>query len=183
MTRPPFPCLRSWNILLLRYFNPVGNHKSGRIGEDPSGIPNNLMPYIAQVAAGKRTELSVYGNDWDTPDGTGVRDYIHVEDLAAGHVAAVQKLAAGPVGCVAVNLGTGNGYSVLEMLAGMSKACGKELPHKICPRRSGDVGSCYCAPTYAKEFLGWTATRGLEEMCADLWCWQSQNPDGYRAAA
>jgi len=168
----------SWNILLLRYFNPVGAHKSGKIGENPNGIPNNLMPYIAQVASGKRKELSVFGDDWDTKDGTGVRDYIHVVDLALGHVAAVKKLEEKP-GCVAVNLGTGTAYSVLEMLSGVGKAAGKELPYKMCPRRDGDVAACYCDPSYAKEFLGWEATRGYEEMCEDLWRWQCDNPDGF----
>eukprot|EP01047_Picozoa_sp_COSAG01_P064852 COSAG01_NODE_8655_length_2706_cov_12.197929_2_plen_353_part_00 len=167
-----------WNILLLRYFNPVGAHVSGMIGEDPAGIPNNLMPFIAQVASGKRECLSVFGDDWDTKDGTGVRDYIHVVDLAVGHVAALKKLGEKP-GCVAVNLGTGEAYSVLEMLAALGKACGKVLPHKICPRRPGDIAACYCDPAFAKSFLGWEATRGCEEMCADLWRWQLQNPDGF----
>ena len=168
----------SWNIMLLRYFNPVGAHESGRIGENPNGIPNNLLPYIAQVAAGKREFLSVFGNDYDTKDGTGVRDYIHVVDLAMGHLAALKKLEDGP-GCVAVNLGTGVGYSVLEMLDGVGKAAGTTLAHKMCPRRSGDVAACYCDPSFAKAFLGWEATRGYEDMCADLWRWQSMNPDGF----
>ena len=169
---------RSWNVVLLRYFNPVGAHKSGQIGEDPKGIPNNLMPFIQQVAVGKREALSVFGSDYPTKDGTGVRDYIHVVDLAVGHVAALKKLGEKP-GCVAVNLGTGEAYSVLEMLAALGKACGKVLPHKICPRRPGDIAACYCDPAFAKSFLGWEATRGCEEMCADLWRWQSQNPDGF----
>ncbi len=168
----------TWNILILRYFNPVGAHPSGRIGEDPSGIPNNLMPYIAQVAVKRRDFLSVYGTDYPTPDGTGVRDYIHVVDLAKGHVAALKKLSADP-GCVAVNLGTGNGYSVLEMLNGMSKACGRELPYKVAARREGDVAELYANPKFAEVFLEWTAELGLEEMCADTWRWQSQNPNGY----
>jgi len=178
---------KEWDILLLRYFNPSGAHISGTIGEDPAGIPNNLMPYIAQVAVGKREMLSVFGGDWETPDGTGVRDYIHVVDLALGHVAAIKKLekhaaVAGEVGCVPVNLGTGRGVSVLEMLAGMGKACGRELPHKICDRRPGDIASCYCDPKFAKEFLGWEATHSVEDMCADLWRWQEANPDGFKGA-
>lgn len=170
----------TWNILILRYFNPVGAHSSGRIGEDPSGIPNNLMPYIAQVAVGRREFLSVYGTDYPTPDGTGVRDYIHVVDLAKGHLAALKKLDADP-GCVAVNLGTGKGYSVLDMLNGMSKACGRELPYKVAARREGDVAELYADPKFAEVFLEWTAKLGVEEMCADTWRWQSQNPTGYES--
>ncbi|KAI0559137.1 UDP-glucose 4-epimerase [Gracilaria domingensis] len=168
----------SWNILILRYFNPCGAHSSGRIGEDPSGIPNNLMPYVAQVAVGRREFLTVFGMDYDTPDGTGVRDYIHVVDLAKGHVAALKKLDESP-GCVSVNLGTGKGYSVLDMLNGMSKACGRQLEYKPAPRREGDVTILYADPSFAKQFLGWTAELGVEEMCADTWRWQSNNPNGY----
>lgn len=171
-----------WNILILRYFNPVGAHESGRIGEDPSGIPNNLMPYIAQVAVGRRDELSIFGDDYPTKDGTGVRDYIHVVDLAKGHVAALEKLDDEKVGCKSVNLGTGVGYSVLDMLNGMSKACGRKLPYKMCPRRDGDVSVLYADPAYAKSFLGWEAKLGIEEMCESTWKWQSNNPNGYKDA-
>lgn len=171
-----------WNILILRYFNPVGAHESGRIGEDPSGIPNNLMPYIAQVAVGRRDELSIFGDDYPTKDGTGVRDYIHVVDLAKGHVAALEKLDDEKVGCKSVNLGTGVGYSVLDMLNGMSKACGRKLPYKMCPRRDGDVSVLYADPAYAKSFLGWEAKLGIEEMCESTWKWQSNNPNGYKGA-
>lgn len=170
----------SWNILILRYFNPCGAHSSGLIGEDPCGIPNNLMPYVAQVAVGRRDHLLVFGNDYATPDGTGVRDYIHVVDLAKGHVAAVDKLQTHP-GCVAVNLGTGKGYSVLDMLHGMSKACGRQLNYKIAPRREGDVAILYADPTFAKQFLGWEAKRGVDDMCSDTWRWQSSNPNGYES--
>lgn len=168
----------SWNILILRYFNPCGAHSSGKIGEDPSGIPNNLMPYVAQVAVGRREFLTVFGNDYATPDGTGVRDYIHVVDLAKGHVAAVNKLAQKP-GCQSVNLGTGRGYSVLDMLSAMSKACGRKLEHKVAPRREGDVAILYADPTFAKRFLGWEAKLGVDDMCVDTWRWQSANPMGY----
>lgn len=168
----------TWNIALLRYFNPAGAHPSGRIGEDPNGIPNNLMPYITQVATGKREKLSVYGNDYDTPDGTGVRDYIHVEDLAAGHLKALKKLQSN-VGLVTYNLGTGQGYSVLDMVKEFEKQSGKNIPYQFVERRSGDVASCYADPKVAREELGWTATRGLEEMCRDSWNWQSSNPEGY----
>ncbi|MFG0290036.1 MAG: UDP-glucose 4-epimerase GalE [Rhodopirellula sp. JB044] len=168
----------SWNIALLRYFNPVGAHSSGRIGEDPSGIPNNLMPFVAQVAVGRRPELSVFGNDYPTPDGTGVRDYIHVVDLAVGHVRAVDKLTSNP-GVVTYNLGTGNGCSVLEMVASFEKASGKKVPTKIVDRRPGDVASCYADPTFAEKELGWKATRTVDDMCADTWRWQSQNPSGF----
>lgn len=167
-----------WNVVLLRYFNPIGAHESGLIGEDPKGIPNNLVPYIAQVAVGKREALSVYGNDYPTPDGTGVRDYIHVVDLAVGHVAALKKMEKAK-GVLIYNLGTGKGYSVLEVLHAYEKACGKTLPYKIVERRPGDIPTCYSDPTKAKEELGWTAKRGIEEMCADSWRWQSTNPDGY----
>ncbi len=168
----------AWNIALLRYFNPVGAHESGTIGEDPQGIPNNLMPYITQVAVGKLKELSVYGNDYPTPDGTGVRDYIHVVDLAKGHLCALAKLKEDP-GCVAWNLGTGHGYSVLDVVAAFSKACGKDIPYKIVARRPGDVAKCYANPAKAEKELGWKAELGLDRMCADSWRWQSQNPKGY----
>ena len=168
------------NIAILRYFNPIGAHKSGRIGEDPAGIPNNLVPYIAQVAVGKLDHVNVFGDDYNTPDGTGVRDYIHVVDLAAGHVAAIKKLAEKP-GLVVVNLGTGNGYSVLDVIKAYEKACGKTLPYVIGPRRPGDIAACYADPKKAREVLGWEAKYGIEEMCADSWNWQSHNPNGYRA--
>ncbi len=168
-----------WNIILLRYFNPIGAHKSGTIGEDPKGIPNNLVPYIAQVAVGKLACLGVFGNDYDTPDGTGVRDYIHVVDLAIGHVKAIKKLED-KEGVLIYNLGTGHGYSVLDVVKAYEKACGKPIPYEIKERRPGDIASCYADPTKAKEELGWVAERGIEEMCEDSWRWQSQNPDGYR---
>ena len=167
-----------WNVILLRYFNPIGAHKSGLIGEDPKGIPNNLIPYITQVAIGKLEKLGVFGNDYDTHDGTGVRDYIHVVDLAIGHVRAVEKLKE-KAGVSVYNLGTGNGYSVLDMVKAFSKACGKEIPYEIKPRRAGDIATCYCDATKAKEELHWTAEHGLDEMCEDSWRWQSQNPNGY----
>ena len=167
-----------WNVILLRYFNPIGAHKSGMIGEDPKGIPNNLLPYVAQVAVGKRPCLGVFGNDYDTPDGTGVRDYIHVVDLAAGHVKAIEKLREKP-GVEVYNLGTGNGYSVLQVVAAFEKACGHAIPYEIKARREGDIATCYCDPQKAKEELGWVAKYGIDEMCADAWRWQSTNPDGY----
>ncbi len=167
-----------WNVVLLRYFNPIGAHESGLIGEDPKGIPNNLVPYIAQVAVGKREALGVFGNDYDTPDGTGVRDYIHVVDLAKGHVKALAKLKAGS-GVNIYNLGTGTGYSVLDVLHAYEKACGKELPYEIKPRRAGDIATCYCVATKAENELGWTAEKDISDMCADSWRWQSNNPDGY----
>jgi UDP-glucose 4-epimerase len=167
----------SWSISLLRYFNPVGAHESGRIGEDPRGIPNNLMPYISQVAVGKLERLSVFGNDYSTKDGTGVRDYIHVVDLALGHVRAIEK--GGRQGVAVYNLGTGQGYSVLEMVAAMASASGKDIPYRIVARRSGDVAACYADPTKALRELGWRAERGLQAMCEDAWRWQSLNPDGY----
>lgn len=167
-----------WNVILLRYFNPVGAHKSGRIGEDPKGIPNNLMPYITQVAVGKLEKLGVFGDDYDTPDGTGVRDYIHVVDLAIGHVKAIDYIMTNP-GLDIINLGTGVGYSVLDMVRAFSKACGKELPYEIKPRREGDIAMCYADPAKALKVLGWKAERGLDEMCEDSWRWQSQNPNGY----
>ena len=167
-----------WNVVLLRYFNPIGAHESGLIGEDPKGIPNNLVPYIAKVAVGKLEALGVFGNDYDTHDGTGVRDYIHVVDLAKGHVKALKKLQPGS--CVSIyNLGTGNGYSVLDVLHAYEKACGKELPYIIKPRRDGDIATCYCDATKAKVELDWVAEKGIDEMCADSWKWQSNNPDGY----
>ena len=172
------PGENKWNVCLLRYFNPVGAHESGQIGEDPKGIPNNLMPFIQQVAVGKRPHLSVFGSDYNTHDGTGVRDYIHVVDLAKGHVKALQKLPESP-GCVTYNLGTGTGYSVLEMLEAFSKACGKKLEYKMADRRPGDVAVCYGAPDKAKAELGWQAELGLEEMCADSWRWISNNPNGF----
>ncbi len=168
----------SWNVILLRYFNPVGAHKSGRIGEDPKGIPNNLMPYISQVAVGKLEKLGVFGNDYDTPDGTGVRDYIHVVDLAIGHVKAINYIFTDP-GLDVINLGTGQGYSVLDMVKAFSRACGKEIPYEIKPRREGDIAMCYADPSKAARVLGWKAERGLDEMCEDTWRWQSQNPNGY----
>lgn len=167
-----------WSVMLLRYFNPIGAHESGLMGEDPKGIPNNLLPYVAQVAAGKLEKVHVFGNDYDTPDGTGVRDYIHVVDLAKGHVKAIQgfeKLN----GVNIFNLGTGVGYSVLDIIHAFTKACGKEIPYVIDPRRPGDIATCYSDPTKAKEVLGWTAEKTLEDMCKDAWNWQSKNPDGY----
>jgi len=171
----------SWNVVLLRYFNPVGAHSSGRIGENPKGIPNNLMPYIQQVAVGKRECLSVYGSDYPTPDGTGVRDYIHVVDLAKGHIAALKKIPSKP-GCVTYNLGTGKGYSVLDMVKAYTKACGKEIPYKLADRRPGDVSTCYGDATLAKNELGWVAQLGLEEMCNDSWRWIQANPNGFDPA-
>lgn len=168
----------AWRIALLRYFNPVGAHKSGRIGEDPRGIPNNLMPYIAQVAVGRREYLNIWGNDYPTPDGTGVRDYIHVVDLAQGHVKAVGKLAEGP-GVRIWNLGTGCGYSVVEMAQAFEKASGHPVPYKFAPRRAGDIAQCWADPTLAARELGWKAQRGLDEMCEDAWRWQSMNPQGF----
>jgi len=165
-------------ICLLRYFNPVGAHISGQIGEDPNGIPNNLMPYIAQVAVGKLPALRVFGSDYPTPDGTGVRDYIHVVDLAKGHVAALKKLESG-AGIYTYNLGTGVGYSVLDMLHAFEKACGKTLPYELVGRRPGDIAACYADPEKAAKELGWRAEFGIERMCADAWRWQSQNPNGF----
>ena len=167
-----------WNVVLLRYFNPIGAHKSGTIGENPNGIPNNLMPYISQVAVGKLEKLGVFGDDYDTPDGTGVRDYIHVVDLAKGHVKAINYIFSNP-GLDVINLGTGVGYSVLDMVKVFGKACGKEIPYEIKPRRAGDIAMCYADPAKAARVLGWKAEKGLDEMCADTWRWQSQNPNGY----
>ena len=168
----------AWNISILRYFNPAGAHQSGLIGEDPNGIPNNLMPYIAQVAAGRLEQLSVYGNDYPTADGTGVRDYIHVVDLAKGHLAALQKLKQAP-GLITHNLGTGQGYSVLDMVAAFANASGKAVPYKIVGRRPGDIAACFADPALAEKELGWSARLGLEAMCEDAWHWQSKNPNGY----
>ncbi len=169
----------SWNVALLRYFNPIGAHASGRIGEDPAGIPNNLVPYVAQVAVGRLARLRVFGDDYPTPDGTGVRDYIHVVDLAKGHLKALDALASGP-GLLVCNLGTGRGYSVLEVVKAFEAASGRAIPYEIMPRRSGDIAACYADPAYAEKVLGWQATRGLAEMCRDTWNWQSKNPNGYR---
>ncbi len=167
-----------WEIVLLRYFNPVGAHESGLIGEAPAGVPSNLMPYIAQVAAGRREALNVYGGDYPTADGTGVRDYIHVVDLARGHLAALEKLPAAG-GVLTVNLGTGRGYSVLEVIDAFRKASGRDIPYRIVPRRQGDVAACFADATLAASLLGWRAEHGLEAMCRDAWRWQSMNPDGY----
>ena len=169
-----------WNVVLLRYFNPIGAHESGLIGEDPKGIPNNLVPYIAQVAVGKLQCLGVFGNDYPTHDGTGVRDYIHVVDLAVGHVKALKKIEEKAGVCI-YNLGTGKGYSVLDVVKAYEKACGKEIKYEIKPRRPGDIATCYADASKAREELGWEAERGIEEMCADSWRWQSANPDGYRS--
>jgi UDP-glucose 4-epimerase len=168
----------NWSIALLRYFNPIGAHKSGKIGEDPSGIPNNLMPFITQVAVGKREILSVFGDDYPTPDGTCIRDYIHVTDLALGHLKAVEKIMS-TTGVDAYNLGTGNGYSVFDMIKAVGKAAGKEVPYKVVERRPGDAAESFADPTKAKELLGWVAERGIDEMCEDSWRWQSNNPNGY----
>lgn len=180
--------LRDWqqanpelNIALLRYFNPVGAHPSGQIGEDPNDIPNNLMPFVAQVAIGKRSEVRVFGGDYETPDGTGIRDYIHVVDLAVGHVKALEKLAENR-GVVVYNLGTGRGHSVLEVIRAFEKASGKKIPFRIVDRRPGDIASSYAAVDKAAKELGWIATRDLDEMCADFWRWQTSNPDGYRTS-
>ncbi len=169
----------SWKIILLRYFNPVGAHKSGLIGEDPNGIPNNLMPFIAQTAVGKRKHLNIFGNDYDTHDGTGVRDYIHVVDLAKGHVKALQKISK-INDVLTVNLGTGKGYSVLDMVHAFEKASGKDVAYEIVPRRAGDIAACYADPSYAKEVLDWEATQGINAMCEDSWRWQKNNPKGYK---
>ncbi|MBP3913220.1 MAG: UDP-glucose 4-epimerase GalE [Lachnospiraceae bacterium] len=167
-----------WRVMLLRYFNPIGAHESGKIGEDPKGIPNNLLPYVAQVASGKLEKVHVFGNDYPTPDGTGVRDYIHVVDLAKGHVSAIRGMEK-LEGVNIFNLGTGVGYSVLDIIKAFDKACGKELPYVIDPRRPGDVAECYSDPSKAEAMLGWRAEKGIEDMCADAWNWQSKNPEGY----
>ena len=169
-----------WNVILLRYFNPIGAHKSGLIGEDPKGIPNNLLPYVAQVAIGKLPEINVFGNDYDTPDGTGVRDYIHVVDLARGHVKAIERFAKKD-GVFICNLGTGHGYSVLDVIHAFEKACGKKLPYVIRERRPGDIATCYSSPAKAEKELGWTAELDLEDMCRDSWNWQQKNPNGYNS--
>ena len=166
-----------WSVSLLRYFNPVGAHQSGLMGEDPKDIPNNLFPYVTQVAIGRRPFLNVFGNDYDTPDGTGVRDYIHVVDLALGHIAAIEE--CNESGVHIYNLGTGHGYSVLDMIHAFEKACGKTLPYKICERRPGDIAACYACPDKAEKELKWKAKYGIEEMCASQWKWQSSNPNGY----
>ena len=170
----------AWNTVILRYFNPIGAHESGRIGEDPAGIPNNLLPYVAQVAVGRLKELSVFGNDYPTPDGTGIRDYIHVVDLAIGHLRAIEKLAEKP-GFKVYNLGTGNGYSVLQIVKAFEAASGKKVPYVIKPRRPGDIAECWADPALAATELHWKAERGIEKMCEDLWRWQSQNPYGYKS--
>jgi UDP-glucose 4-epimerase len=172
----------AWRVAVLRYFNPVGAHASGTIGEDPRGTPNNLMPFVAQVAVGKRAALRVFGDDYDTPDGTGVRDYLHVEDLAEGHVAALRHLMGG-AGSITVNLGTGQGVSVLELVRAFERASGRPVPHEMAPRRAGDVAAYYADPALAERLLGWKARRDLEAMCADSWRWQAANPDGYAAEA
>ena len=168
----------SWSVVLLRYFNPIGAHKSGLIGEDPNGIPNNLVPYIAKVAVGKLEKVHVYGNDYPTPDGTGVRDYIHVVDLARGHVATIKKLEEKP-GLFICNLGTGHGYSVLDIVKNFEAATGVKIPYVIKPRRAGDIATCYSDASKAERELGWKAEYGIKEMCEDSWRWQSMNPNGY----
>ncbi len=169
----------SWNIALLRYFNPVGAHESGKIGEDPLGIPNNLVPYIAKVAMGQLPHVNVFGNDYDTADGTGVRDFIHVTDLAAGHIKTLPRLFSDS-GIVIYNLGTGTGYSVLEMIKGFEKACGRQIPYKIVDRRPGDIAACWADPSKAERELGWKTVKTLDDMCKDTWKWQRNNPEGYR---
>lgn len=169
----------TWRIAILRYFNPIGADPSGRIGEDPNGIPNNLVPYIAQVAVGRLPHVNVFGNDYPTRDGTGIRDYIHVSDLAVGHLRALDRLRASP-GLLIHNLGTGTGFSVLEMIEGLERASGRPIPYQITGRRPGDVAECWADPTRAKQELAWVAARGLDEMCADMWRWQSENPNGYQ---
>ena len=172
----------AWRMSILRYFNPVGAHTSGLIGEDPQGIPNNLLPFVAQVAVGQRDVVNVWGQDYNTPDGTGVRDYIHVVDLALGHLKALERLQ-NHAECQAINLGTGAGYSVLDMIQAFSVACGRPVPYRIAARRAGDIAACYADPGHAAELLGWRATRDLPTMCADAWRWQSSNPTGYRSGA
>ena len=169
----------NWSITVLRYFNPVGSHPSGSIGEDPNGIPNNLMPYVAQVVVGRREKLTVFGNDYPTPDGTGVRDYIHVMDLADGHVSAIRNMERKGAGYYLYNLGTGKGSSVLDMIEAMKAASKRPLPYEFGPRRGGDIAVCYADTSKAAQELGWTAQRGLQDMCNDLWKWQSNNPNGY----
>ena len=179
MLRDVYASDNEWTVVLLRYFNPVGAHESGLIGEDPKGIPNNLTPYIAKVAIGELKEVGVFGDDYDTPDGTGVRDYIHVVDLAKGHVAAIEK--TNKSGVYTYNLGTGIGYSVLDVIHAFEKACGHKLPYSVKPRRAGDIAACYADASKAKNELGWSAKLGIDEMCASLWKWQTQNPKGYNA--
>lgn len=179
MLRDLYRADNRWGLVLLRYFNPVGAHESGKIGEDPAGIPNNLMPYIAQVAVGKRDKLSVFGDDYPTPDGTGIRDYIHVMDLAAGHVAALKAMSDNG-GLVTANLGTGQGYSVLQMVNAFEKISGREIPFEIVDRRPGDVAKCYADPFQAEKVLGWKAERSINDMCRDHWRWQENNPEGYK---
>ncbi len=171
----------TFSVALLRYFNPIGAHASGRIGEDPAGIPNNLLPFVAQVAVGRREQVNIFGGDYPTPDGTGVRDYIHVVDLAIGHLRALERLTTDP-GLLTCNLGTGTGYSVLEVIQAFEAASGKSIPYEIAARRPGDIATCYADPAFAKQMLGWEATRGIAEMCQDAWRWQSQNPNGYPSA-
>ncbi len=178
MLRDIYKADSTWNIALLRYFNPIGAHESGEIGENPNGIPNNLLPYVAKVAVGELECVNVYGDDYDTPDGTGVRDYIHVVDLAEGHIKALEKLKTNP-GLVTYNLGTGTGYSVLEIIKNFEKACGKKIPYKIAERRKGDIDTCYANPEKARLELGFEAKRGIDKMCEDAWRWQSKNPKGY----
>jgi UDP-glucose 4-epimerase len=168
-----------WSIVILRYFNPVGAHPSGLIGEDPNGIPNNLMPYVAQVAIGRREYLTVFGDDYDTPDGTGVRDYLHVMDLAEGHISAIEYMATKKTGIYVFNLGTGTGYSVLDMVQAMGKACGHEIAYQVGPRRPGDIATNYADASRAKTEMNWIASRDLDTMCQDLWTWQSKNPNGF----
>lgn len=174
---------KQWNLITLRYFNPVGAHSSGQIGEDPNDIPNNLMPYISQVAVGKLTTLNIFGNDYPTVDGTGVRDYIHVTDLAKGHVNALQYAAeqGTPVGFLPINLGTGQGSSVLELVTAFSQVTGQDIPYQFTARRAGDIASCYASADKAKQLLGWEAIHTITDMCADTWRWQSMNPNGYKA--
>lgn len=179
MLRDVFQSSPEWKIAILRYFNPVGAHESGLIGEDPRGIPNNLMPFVAQVAVGRRERLNVWGNDYPTPDGTGVRDYIHVVDLAIGHLRALERLAE--PACTAVNLGTGRGYSVLEVVEAFEQASGRQVPLNMAARRAGDIASCYADPAFAEHWLGWRATRDIQAMCVDHWRWQETNPEGYSA--
>ncbi len=178
MLRDIYQADSSWDIALLRYFNPIGAHESGEIGEDPNGIPNNLLPYVSKVAAGELECVRVFGDDYDTPDGTGVRDYIHVVDLACGHIKALKKLETHP-GLVTYNLGTGRGYSVLDIIHNFEKACGKKIPYQITERRPGDIDVCYANPEKAKQELGWQAVRDIDKMCEDAWRWQSRNPKGY----
>ena len=175
-----FSASGEWSVIILRYFNPVGAHPSGLIGEDPNGIPNNLMPYVGQVAVGRREYLTVFGDDYDTPDGTGVRDYIHVMDLGRGHLSAIEYMEKKGGGLWTFNLGTGTGYSVLDMVKAMEKACGNEIKYKVGPRRGGDIATCYADSSLAKKEMGWEAKLGLDEMCRDLWCWQEKNPNGFK---